>query len=222
MSLRRNRFVDSAFTIFDNGDTTKNIAFEASGITTATTRTITMIDEDLTIVGLTNSQTLTNKTLTTPTIGSFTNATHNHQSAAGGGLLDLASIDTTAWSSWTPTWTNLTIGNGTNSWKYRQIGKSVFFRGVTIFGTTTTMGTGPTFTLPTTSVAVPNTNMQICTLKLYNGSGNWNGEGNWATTTTCLLQYWDSNNNTGGITSTVPGTWATNWGVFAQGFYETA
>lgn len=34
------------------------------------------------------TQTLANKTLTTPTIGSFTNAAHNHQDAAGGAKLD--------------------------------------------------------------------------------------------------------------------------------------
>lgn len=36
--------------------------------------------------------TLTNKTLTSPTIGDFTNATHTHQNAAGGGTLDAAAI----------------------------------------------------------------------------------------------------------------------------------
>lgn len=41
------------------------------------------------VVGTTNTQTLTNKTLTTPTIGNFTNATHNHTNNAGGGLLDV-------------------------------------------------------------------------------------------------------------------------------------
>lgn len=40
------------------------------------------------VVGTTNTQTLTNKTLTTPTIASFTNATHNHADAAGGGTID--------------------------------------------------------------------------------------------------------------------------------------
>lgn len=38
-----------------------------------------------TIVGTSDSQTLTNKTLTTPTIGDFTNATHNHSNNANGG-----------------------------------------------------------------------------------------------------------------------------------------
>jgi hypothetical protein len=44
------------------------------------------------VVGTTDTQTLTNKTLTTPTIGSFTNATHNHTNAAGGGTLTSAAI----------------------------------------------------------------------------------------------------------------------------------
>jgi hypothetical protein len=47
-----------------------------------------------TIVGTTDSQTLSAKTLTTPTIADFTNAGHNHQSAAGGGTLDAAAIGT--------------------------------------------------------------------------------------------------------------------------------
>lgn len=39
-------------------------------------------------VTLAGAETLTNKTLTTPTIASFTNATHSHTNAAGGGQLD--------------------------------------------------------------------------------------------------------------------------------------
>ena len=41
------------------------------------------------IVGTTDTQTLTNKTLTTPTIGDMTNANHDHDDAAGGGLVNL-------------------------------------------------------------------------------------------------------------------------------------
>ncbi|NIR13694.1 MAG: hypothetical protein GWN86_06990 [Desulfobacterales bacterium] len=44
------------------------------------------------VVGTTNTQTLTNKTLTTPTIASFTNATHDHADAAGGGEVDITDI----------------------------------------------------------------------------------------------------------------------------------
>lgn len=45
-----------------------------------------------TVVGTSDSQTLTNKTLTTPTIASFTNATHDHSNAAGGGTLSTSAI----------------------------------------------------------------------------------------------------------------------------------
>lgn len=38
------------------------------------------------------SETLSNKTLTTPTIGNLTNAQHNHQNAAGGGTLNASAI----------------------------------------------------------------------------------------------------------------------------------
>lgn len=44
------------------------------------------------VVGTTNTQTLTNKTLTQPVIANFTDATHNHSNATGGGTLSTASI----------------------------------------------------------------------------------------------------------------------------------
>lgn len=46
---------DSTFFIVDNGDNSKKIAFQASGITTATTRTITMPDSNVDLGGLVNA-----------------------------------------------------------------------------------------------------------------------------------------------------------------------
>ena len=45
------------------------------------------------LVGLTAAQTLTSKTLTTPTIASMVNAQHDHASAAGGGAISHADLD---------------------------------------------------------------------------------------------------------------------------------
>jgi hypothetical protein len=39
--------LDSVFGIVDNSDTTKRVAFDASGLTTATTRTLTVPDQDM-------------------------------------------------------------------------------------------------------------------------------------------------------------------------------
>jgi len=59
---------DDVFAIQDNGDNTKQIAFQASGITSGATRTLTVPDSSDTIVVLAATQTLTNKTLTSPVI----------------------------------------------------------------------------------------------------------------------------------------------------------
>lgn len=45
------------------------------------------------VVGTTNTQTLTNKTLQAPTITDFTSATHSHASNAGGGVLDHVNLN---------------------------------------------------------------------------------------------------------------------------------
>lgn len=127
-----------------------------------------------------------------------------------------------AWQSWTPTWVNFTVGNGTNTGNYIEIGKTVFFRIVTVLGSTSSMSTGPTFSLPVTSITVPNTVLPIGWGAISNGSGTFNALANWATTTTGLLRYWDTNNNGGGVTSTTPGTWATNYAIVLQGQYEAA
>ena len=64
--------LDSNLTIQDNGDPTKQAKFEASGITAGQTRTLTIPDESITIVGTAATQTLSNKTLTAPVLNNPT------------------------------------------------------------------------------------------------------------------------------------------------------
>jgi hypothetical protein len=80
-------FADNAFSVYDDGDPTKLLAFQCSGITPGNTRTVTVVDADGTMALIDAVQTLTNKTLTTPTMGDFTNATHDHEDPAGGGQI---------------------------------------------------------------------------------------------------------------------------------------
>jgi len=56
---------DTLFTLQDDGDATKLVAFQLSGITTGNTRTLTVPDASLTLVGTATTQTLTNKTIST-------------------------------------------------------------------------------------------------------------------------------------------------------------
>ena len=89
------------------------------------------------VVGTTDTQTLTNKTLTAP--------------AATGSLASFGG----AWTLYTPAWTcsstNPVIGNGTLRGHYSQVGKTVHYRIYILTGSTTTYGTGAiyTFGLPT-------------------------------------------------------------------------
>jgi hypothetical protein len=61
-----------------------------------------------------------------------------------------------AWITWTPTIGNITIGNGTATARYQQIGNVVNFSLKITFGTTTVILGSPNFTLPinANSVAV--------------------------------------------------------------------
>lgn len=76
---------DTLLTLQDDGDTTKQARFQLSGITTATTRTLTLPNASTTLVGTDNTATLTNKTLTSPVItgGTIDNSTITVDSIAG-------------------------------------------------------------------------------------------------------------------------------------------
>lgn len=157
---------DGSYTLQNTADTTKQVKWSLSGITTGTTRTLTLPNRSDTLVTLAGTETLTNKTITSPTItgGTIDNSTitvdsiSGHTSATlvtvGGVQMNNGTIGTSgavtstsiavgavqpqalttgtgtgwAWSSWTPTWTNVTIGTSTVIAKYIQIGKTVFFR----------------------------------------------------------------------------------------------
>jgi hypothetical protein len=75
----------------DDGETVDIAGGTGIDTSVAATNTVT-VAIDSTVTTLTGSQTLTNKTLTTPTIGDFSNATHDHSNNANGGTLPASSI----------------------------------------------------------------------------------------------------------------------------------
>tara|TARA_B100001123_G_C15322004_1_gene1028249 strand:- start:1348 stop:2484 length:1137 start_codon:yes stop_codon:yes gene_type:complete len=93
----------------DTTDASKKAAFAMTGISTSTTRTFTWPNASTTVVGTDVAQTLTNKTMTTPTIAQIVGGGNNTSGHAVPNLAD----DTFALLTATQTLTNKTIDSGT-------------------------------------------------------------------------------------------------------------
>lgn len=133
-----------------------------------------------------------------------------------------------AWTSFTPTWTNLTPGNATNIGRYIQVGKKVTIITQIVFGSTSSMGSNPTLTLPVTALgtgltsgvsAIGQTSILDSGVAQYTGSVLYN-----STTSVLMLVSQASGSYVvpATITSSVPGTWNTNDVLTSIFEYEAA
>lgn len=75
--------------------TQTKVGVDGSAVTTTHDYKLSEVTSTDKAVGKTATQTLSGKTLTTPTIASFTNATHTHNDSAGGGVLTENSLSLT-------------------------------------------------------------------------------------------------------------------------------
>jgi hypothetical protein len=78
------------------------------------------------------------------------------------------------WTSYTPTYLNLTPGNGTVTARYRQVGKTVEVSYRLLWGSTTSCGNYPIFSYPVTPAN--NNNVIVGNAALFEtGVGTWLG-----------------------------------------------
>lgn len=135
-----------------------------------------------------------------------------------------------AWQSWTPTWTNLTIGASTQVARYVQTGKTVHFELSIVQGSGGSVGSSPNFSLP---VAIssnyitgsPNGGYIGDNALLNASTAVYNGRNRILSTTTLQLEYLSvsaSNVVQSDVTATAPFTFATGSKIFVWGFYEAA
>lgn len=118
-----------------------------------------------------------------------------------------------AWTSYTPSWTNLTIGNATQSCKYIQAGKIVHAQIYMTWGSTTSASG---FFYPSLPVTAANSIQVNAAGFLFDNSGAvWNAcvfvAGNYILTP-----------SSGRVSATVPWTWATSDIVSINVTYEAA
>jgi hypothetical protein len=132
---------------------------------------------------------------------------------------------TGGWTTYTPTWTNLTVGNGTVSARYQKIGKVVNVYVGFVFGSTSAFtGGGSNFTLPF-AIATNNVSYQYFGELLDNGTADYSGciivvgAGN------CYISALNAGTtflNPQSVSSTVPFTWTTGDGFQFLFSYEVA
>lgn len=134
------------------------------------TYSVTMPPSGL-VVGETDGQTLSSKSLIQPAIDSFVNAAHNHTNSAGGGQLDIAALSFTAQQFLVPTGTILIYGNVSGPTGYLLCNGDAVSRATytTLFGVIgTTFGAGN----GTTTFNVPDLRQRFPLGKAVTGTGN--------------------------------------------------
>lgn len=133
-----------------------------------------------------------------------------------------SAIKAEAWGGYTPALTNITIGNGTLAFFYKQIGKTVHVRGILTFGSTTSVSGVMGIALPVTAVG---TEQSWALRVLDNGVNSYMITAYLGSTTRIDLYAlktdatylaWQA------TSSTVPFTWATGDVVYINFTYEAA
>jgi len=130
------------------------------------------------------------------------------------------------WQSYSPTWTNLTIGNGTNIFKYTQIGQTIHVEMGFIRGSSGSESGELKFSLPQTA-SISNSAWTSGTTTLFDTSTGKIYTGYVTLTSSTQGAFRLYQNNTGTeitgntVNATVPFTWATGDVITATFTYET-
>lgn len=130
--------------------------------------------------------------------------------------------DTAAWvpgaaGVWTAATTNPTIGNGTSVGQFQRYGRTCFFSGRILPGSSTTFGSGTyNIGLP---VAAPGTNLVLGSALLIKSGGNFYVGVCYRTGTGFQVRF---DGTTTGMSPTVPVTFANGDGLYFAGQYQTS
>ena len=130
-------------------------------------------------------------------------------------------------TTWVPTYANLTVGDGTVTARYTQIGKLVLAEYMLLWGSTTSISGTVNVSLPVTSASTyAQLDSPIGTAQfLDDGSDRYLGTVSWNTTTTLAVQALNAATThlrTASLSSTIPFTWTTNDRLAFTVAYEAA
>lgn len=128
---------------------------------------------------------------------------------------------TTAWTPYSPTLSNLTLGSGAVTANYRLIGKTLDWRFKFLLGAGSAVGSDPAITIPsglTLSSTYTAFQDELGTVMLRDSSaGNWHGPVLYGSSTSFSLFWWNTSAVLATINSTNPFTWTTTDALCASG-----
>lgn len=242
-ATKQAQFVASGITA---GNTRSYTLPDASGTVVLTAATQTLTSKTITSPTITGG-TIDNTTITVDSISGHTTPTivtigglQISSGVVGSNGVATASITDaavtpakliagtgTGWAtaSYTPTFSNFTIGNGTVSGTYLQVGKFVFAEGVLTLGSTSSTSGQVIMTLPVTAASRYSAAYLVGYFHYYNSAGNAYYPGNLYTgSTTTVGTYFLNAAGTYTVwqfsSATIPATWAVNDKLFWQLRYE--
>lgn len=127
------------------------------------------------------------------------------------------------WQNWSPTYANISVGNGTATAKYVQIGKLVYFHWHLLVGSTTTLDSNMTISLPVTAASHYNNRMaNLGDLTFHDsGTGFFGGQVVTDGSTTLMSLFFNTGTN-GALTSTFGGVEAAGDDLDVAGCFEAA
>lgn len=137
-------------------------------------------------------------------------------------IANLAPSGSDVWADYTPSFTNLTVGNGTLVGRYSQSGKTVKFKVSLVFGSTTsiTASSAVRVSVPVTAASGRHV---VAAYYLDSGARHWCAVGviGDVSSTDVNLKSPDSVAS-GDVAQTAPFTWTTNDVMVVGGTYEAA
>lgn len=134
-----------------------------------------------------------------------------------------------AWTSWTPTLGNITVGSGTLACRYTRVGNTIYGIFYFKYGSGSSIGSGLTFTLPVTASAAHGAiDRYVIGQGVLNDNGGPVYAGvavtNASTTVANILREdaAGTSSNYQGVTASLPMTWTTNDSIAIPFTYEAA
>jgi len=114
-----------------------------------------------------------------------------------------------AWTAWSPTLSNLTLGSGTVTARYRQVGKTGDFYFSFLLGAGSAVGSLPSFTLPFTPASHLTVVEEVLGRGdlLHTGVASYFALGRWNTGSVVQVVYLGTSGVHTAVTATAPFTW---------------